>query len=175
MRIVRVAVVGLGNVAEKYVSHLQQSAAVELVAVCDPLVDRARSFAQAYGIERTFQDVDQMLHALDFELVVNLTPCRCMPPSIAKHWRREETSGVRSRSPRTSQKRTRCLLLPGSKASAYGAPQRIRLLRPFNSWPRSSPRAPLDESMPLMGSPVPAAHPPDESPRLGTSHPDGQW
>lgn len=74
MRTVRVAVVGCGNVAEKYVPHLKQSAAVELVAVCDPLVARARSFAQAYGIERTFQDVDQMLRALDFELLVNLTP-----------------------------------------------------------------------------------------------------
>ena len=74
MRKVRVAVVGCGNVAEKYVPHLQQSTAVELVAVCDPLVDRARSFAQAYGIEHAFQNVDQMLRTLDFELLVNLTP-----------------------------------------------------------------------------------------------------
>lgn len=74
MRKVRVAVIGCGNVAEKYVPHLQQSAAVELIAVCDPLVDRAGSFAQAFGIEHTFQDVDQMLRTLEFELVVNLTP-----------------------------------------------------------------------------------------------------
>jgi predicted dehydrogenase len=74
MRKVRVGVVGCGNVAQKYVPHMQQSAAVELVAVCDPLVDRARSFAQAYGIEHTFHDIDQMLSTLDFELLVNLTP-----------------------------------------------------------------------------------------------------
>ena len=74
MRKVRIGVVGCGNVAEKYVPHLQQSAAVELVAVCDPLVDRARSFAQAYSIEHIYQDVDQMFSTLDFELVVNLTP-----------------------------------------------------------------------------------------------------
>ena len=74
MRKVRVGVVGCGNVAEKYVPHLQQSAAVELVAVCDPLLDRAHSFAQAYRIEHVYQDVDQMLRTLDFELVVNLTP-----------------------------------------------------------------------------------------------------
>lgn len=74
MRTVRVAIVGCGNVAEKYVPHLRQSEACELVAVCDPLVDRVQSFAQAYGIERTFQDVDQMLDTLDFELLVNLTP-----------------------------------------------------------------------------------------------------
>jgi predicted dehydrogenase len=74
MRKVRVGVVGCGNVAEKYVPHLQQSAAVELVAVCDPLLDRARSFAQTYDIEHIYQDVDQMLCTLDFELLVNLTP-----------------------------------------------------------------------------------------------------
>lgn len=74
MRKVRVGVVGCGNVAENYVPHLQQSAAVELVAICDPLLDRARSFAQAFGIEHTFQNVDQMLNELDFELLVNLTP-----------------------------------------------------------------------------------------------------
>jgi len=54
--------------------HLQQSAAVELVAVCDPLMDRARGFARAFGIEHAFPEVDQMLSMLDFELLVNLTP-----------------------------------------------------------------------------------------------------
>src|SRR5260370_21161461 len=80
MRKVRVAVVGCGNVAEKYVPHLQQSTAVELGAVCDPLVDRARSLTQAYGIEHTFQHVDQMLRTLDFELLVNLTPMSSHAP-----------------------------------------------------------------------------------------------
>jgi predicted dehydrogenase len=42
MRKVRVAVVGCGKVSEHYLSHLQQSAAVELVAVCDPLIERAQ-------------------------------------------------------------------------------------------------------------------------------------
>jgi predicted dehydrogenase len=74
MRKVRVAVVGCGNAAEKYVPHLQRSAAVDLVAVNDPLVDRARSFARAYNIEHTFHDIDQMLSAMDFDLLVNLTP-----------------------------------------------------------------------------------------------------
>lgn len=74
MQKIRVAVVGCGNVAGKYVPHLQQSAAVELVAVCDALSDRVQSFAQAHNIEQSFQDVDQMLATLDFELLVNLTP-----------------------------------------------------------------------------------------------------
>lgn len=80
MRKIRAVVVGCGNVAEKYIPHLQQSTVVELVAVCDPLRDHIRSFAQSYGIEHTFQDVDQMLSKLDFELLVNLTPMQQHAP-----------------------------------------------------------------------------------------------
>jgi predicted dehydrogenase len=74
MRKIRVAVVGCGNVAEKYVPYLQQSTAVDLVAVCDSLVQRTSRFAQAYAIEHVFHDVDEMLSKLDFELLVNITP-----------------------------------------------------------------------------------------------------
>jgi predicted dehydrogenase len=80
IRTVRIAIAGCGNVAEKYVPHLRQSEACELVAVCDPLADRVHSFAQTYGIERIFQDVDQMLDTLDFELLVNLTPIQQHAP-----------------------------------------------------------------------------------------------
>ncbi len=74
MRRVRVAVVGCGNVAEKYIPHLQQSPAVKLVAVCDPQLDRASGFARTYAIEHAFTDVDRLLGDLACELVVNLTP-----------------------------------------------------------------------------------------------------
>jgi len=74
MRKVRVAVVGCGNVSEKYLPHLQQSPAVELVAVCDPLYERAQRHARTYSIEHAFQDIDQLLVEVDFELLVNLTP-----------------------------------------------------------------------------------------------------
>jgi predicted dehydrogenase len=74
MREVRIAIVGCGNVAEKYVPHLQQSEACDIGAVCDTLRDRATRFARVYGIEHTFSDVDHMLRTLDFELLVNLTP-----------------------------------------------------------------------------------------------------
>ncbi len=69
---------------------------MELVAVCDPLVERVQRHAQAYSIEHAFQDIDQMLCELDFELLVNLTPMPCMHLSIAKPWRQEGMSGVRS-------------------------------------------------------------------------------
>lgn len=64
-----------------------------------------------------------MLRTLDFELLVNLTPMSWHAPSIARLWRRGETSGAKSRSPKISQKRRHCLSWPGNGALAYGAPQ----------------------------------------------------
>ncbi|MBO0795937.1 MAG: Gfo/Idh/MocA family oxidoreductase, partial [Ktedonobacteraceae bacterium] len=74
MRKARVAIAGCGKAAEHYVSHLRQSQAVDLVAVSDPVADRAEHFAHTYAIEYAFQDADEMLGALDFDLLVNLTP-----------------------------------------------------------------------------------------------------
>ncbi|GHP00197.1 hypothetical protein KSF_102440 [Reticulibacter mediterranei] len=74
MRKVHVAIVGCGKAAEHYVSHLQQSNAVDLVAVSDPVAGRAEHFVRTYAIEHAFPDVDEMLNVLDFELLVNLTP-----------------------------------------------------------------------------------------------------
>lgn len=74
MRKVRVAIVGCGKAAEHYISHLQQSKAVDLIAVSDPVAGRADHFVRTYGIEHAFQDVDELLNVLDFELLVNLTP-----------------------------------------------------------------------------------------------------
>lgn len=70
---VRVAVVGCGSVSQSYVPHLKQSPYVELVAVCDALVERARTHAETHGIEHYFDDIDRMLAEVDFDLLVNLT------------------------------------------------------------------------------------------------------
>lgn len=70
---VRVAVVGCGSVSQSYVPHLKQSPFVELVAVCDTLVERAQKHAATYAIEHYFQDLDHMLAQVDFDLLVNLT------------------------------------------------------------------------------------------------------
>ena len=74
MQKARVAIAGCGKAAEHYASHLRQSQAVDLVAVSDPVADRAEHFAHTYTIEYVFQDADEMLGALDFDLLVNLTP-----------------------------------------------------------------------------------------------------
>lgn len=70
---VRVAVVGCGSVSRSYIPHLKQSPYVELVAVCDSLVERAQQHAETHAIEHYFADIDQMLAEVEFDLLVNLT------------------------------------------------------------------------------------------------------
>src|SRR5258706_130150 len=47
---------------------------IDVVAVCDPLVARARSVAAEYNIPQVYETIDEMLGSSDAELVVNLTP-----------------------------------------------------------------------------------------------------
>ncbi|MGI8485971.1 MAG: Gfo/Idh/MocA family protein [Thermomicrobiales bacterium] len=74
MKRVRVAIAGCGSASEKYIPHLQQSPYVKLVAVCDQEHNRARKRAETHAVEHAFQELDQMLAEVDFELLVNLTP-----------------------------------------------------------------------------------------------------
>jgi predicted dehydrogenase len=80
MPTVRVAVVGCGSVSESYVPHLRESPHVELVAVCDNLVEKARKHAETHRIERYYDDLDRMLSDVDFDLLVNLTPMQMHAP-----------------------------------------------------------------------------------------------
>jgi predicted dehydrogenase len=52
--------------------HMQED--VTLVAVADPVVERARAVAAQYGIPEVYADLDQMLERSDIDLVINLTP-----------------------------------------------------------------------------------------------------
>ena len=81
---IRTAVVGCGSVSGSYVPHLRQSPHVELVAVCDTLVERARGHAETHEIARYYGDLDQMLAEVDFDLLVNLTPMPFHAPSNRK-------------------------------------------------------------------------------------------
>jgi predicted dehydrogenase len=45
-----------------------------VVAICDPLVDRARSVATSYNIPQVYASLEEMLETSDAELIVNLTP-----------------------------------------------------------------------------------------------------
>jgi predicted dehydrogenase len=47
---------------------------VSTVAIADPVLERAKSVASQFGIERAFASLEEMLESADLDLVVNLTP-----------------------------------------------------------------------------------------------------
>jgi predicted dehydrogenase len=78
MNPVRVGVVGTGTIAT--VMHLpglkqmQELGKVEIVGVCDAIEEKSREAATKFAVPHHFQDLERMLHEVEFELLVNLTP-----------------------------------------------------------------------------------------------------
>jgi predicted dehydrogenase len=70
---IKVGVAGCGRVSEYYLADLNQSAAVELVSVCDVLPERAAARAREFAAPHAFGDFDAMLAGPAFDLLVNLT------------------------------------------------------------------------------------------------------
>ncbi|QJD87144.1 Gfo/Idh/MocA family protein [Cohnella herbarum] len=70
---VRAAVVGCGNVATCYIPNMKKSPYVEVVAVCDNQIERAKSLAEKYEIDRYYGDYEELLRDVEFDLLVNLT------------------------------------------------------------------------------------------------------
>jgi predicted dehydrogenase len=71
---VRVALLGVGDIAEQYVRGLAQFPQVQLVAVADRDPERARARAAEWGVRAL--SPDDLLAGEEIELVVNLTPPR---------------------------------------------------------------------------------------------------
>jgi predicted dehydrogenase len=71
---VRVALLGVGDIAEQYVRGLAQFPQAKLVAVADRDVERSRARGAEWGVHGLAPD--ELLAAGDVELVVNLTPPR---------------------------------------------------------------------------------------------------
>ena len=69
----RVGVVGCGNIAGNHVDAYRAAAGVELVAVSDVDLDRARAFADAHGIGGAVRTVDELLD-LGLDAVSVCTP-----------------------------------------------------------------------------------------------------
>jgi predicted dehydrogenase len=57
----RVGIIGCGLIASNHATVLRRLAGVDLVAVADVRVDRARSFARAHGVSRAYADAEAML------------------------------------------------------------------------------------------------------------------
>jgi len=75
---VRVGVVGVGALALRgIIPHLTQDDVrdrVRVHALCDPVLERARSTGERYGIERTYGDLDELLADDDVDAVTVASP-----------------------------------------------------------------------------------------------------
>ena len=57
----RVGLIGVGYIADFHALAVQRTPGVRLAAVCDVSLDRARRFAERYGIEQYYASGDEML------------------------------------------------------------------------------------------------------------------
>ncbi len=75
---VKVGLLGSGMIATFSYGYLPGMPLISdkatVVAICDPLVDRARSVASSFNIPQVYATLDEMLETSDAELIVNLTP-----------------------------------------------------------------------------------------------------
>lgn len=72
-RRIKVGVIGCGSVSRKYLPDLASSPHVELVSVCDIVVERARRAARRQRVPHSYSHIDELLAGAHFELLVNLT------------------------------------------------------------------------------------------------------
>jgi UDP-N-acetyl-2-amino-2-deoxyglucuronate dehydrogenase len=69
----RVGILGCGQIANSHATVLRSLPGVDLVAVADVSVDRARAFAEVHGVSRAYAHADDML-ADDLQAVTVCTP-----------------------------------------------------------------------------------------------------
>lgn len=72
--ILRSAIVGTGYIAEFHARAIQQVRGVELVAVCDPNLSRAETFAATWKIPHAFASLPDMLGERGIDCIHVLTP-----------------------------------------------------------------------------------------------------
>ncbi|HOA37864.1 MAG TPA: Gfo/Idh/MocA family oxidoreductase [Flavihumibacter sp.] len=70
----RVAVIGCGSVSNRYIPHLQTSALIEIVGLCDIKPERAIAQNQQYKVNaKTFANIDEMIKGVPFDMMITLT------------------------------------------------------------------------------------------------------
>lgn len=70
---IRVGIIGCGSVSGQYLPHLAKSPHVELVSLCDIVVDRAKKRAAEFNVQNVYDHVEKQLAGAPFDLLVNLT------------------------------------------------------------------------------------------------------
>lgn len=85
---IRVGLIGCGSLSQ--IGILPQLAEpdaqerIELVAVCDTVIERAEETARAYGIPHAFADPDELIARDDIDLVLVITPIQFHHPLAMK-------------------------------------------------------------------------------------------
>lgn len=74
MTTVRVLILGTGGMASQHVKLLRQDGRAAIVAACDVDGNRAKAFADLYGIAQSFGSLDDALAWGEFDAVMNVTP-----------------------------------------------------------------------------------------------------
>lgn len=73
MRVVKIGIVGCGNISKVYIQNLETKFNnTKVVALCDIDIEKARNLAQEYNIDKVLS-FEEMLNDEEVEIVVNLT------------------------------------------------------------------------------------------------------
>jgi predicted dehydrogenase len=73
-KIIKVAIIGCGNVSNRYIVHLQSSPLVKIVSLCDIKQDRAEAQNKKYNIgASTYNNINTLLKGNAFDLMLTLT------------------------------------------------------------------------------------------------------
>src|SRR5438876_2808724 len=70
---IRVGQIGCGNVSGSYLPNLTSQPFIEVVSVCDIIVERAKKRAQKFKVPNVYPNIDEMLAGAPFDLLVNTT------------------------------------------------------------------------------------------------------
>lgn len=70
----KVAIIGCGSVSNRYIPHLQTSALIEIVSLCDIKPERAVSQNKQYNVNAaTYASIDEQLKGVPFDMLITLT------------------------------------------------------------------------------------------------------
>ncbi|MEI8373133.1 MAG: Gfo/Idh/MocA family oxidoreductase [Planctomycetota bacterium] len=70
---IRVGLIGCGNVSDAYLTDLATRDYIELVSVCDIIVERAKAAAKRFKVPNHYPHIEKMLAGAPFDLLVNTT------------------------------------------------------------------------------------------------------
>ena len=125
--LVRLAIVGTGQISHRYLKQAAEGKRARFVATCARTLESAKARAAEYGIEAWFDDYEKMYDEVKPDGVVIATPSTCTPKRRSPPW--SVASRCCARSPWRSRGRIARPWSPPRSAAAR------------SSWPcRSMPR-----------------------------------